>query len=124
MWAGFLDICYAFKGKYSKISVKDILKDIVSVFLMATGGALVNARLVLPRREPPIGVLAKLFCHWASSHCNTTPVQGAHGSLFLADGNMASPSGYEAMAAHLPTQRCLLGRACWDIVGSPGTKPW
>lgn len=28
---------------------------------MATGRALVNARLVLPRHEPPIGILAKLF---------------------------------------------------------------
>lgn len=101
MWAGFLDICYAFKGKYSKISVKDILKGYCFSVPHGDRQGTGKCPLVLPRREPPIGALAKLFCHWASSHCNTTPVQGVHSSLFLADGNTASPSGYEAMAAHL-----------------------
>lgn len=109
MWARFLDICYAFKGKYSKISVKGILK---GYCLSCPHGDRQGTSKCPPcssKHEPPIGVLAKLFYQWASSHRNKAPGQGVHSSFFLADGNMASLSGYEAMATHLSHPWAMLG---------------
>lgn len=101
MWAGFLDICYAFKGKYSKISVRAILKGYC--FIVPHGNRQGTSKC------PPCSSktwashrsTGKAVCELASSHCNRTPGQGVHSSLFLTDGNMASPSGDEAMATHL-----------------------
>lgn len=98
MWARFFEICYVFKGKYGKISVKDILNGYCFSFPHGDRRGTSKCLPRLPRHEPPIGVLAKLFCHWTSSHWNRTPGWGVHSSLLLARGNTASPSGYEAGA--------------------------